>query len=159
MESDPSQELQRRGRGCGLGVALGEGSAWKQQRKQYRAAEKCPIMLSASILAVDQSHLRDAVNDFILFIYFKAECFFLASIPLQTFVNDVRIQEQMYITLKLEDKLRFGYDILSLLLVPVNTHKPGACRAARVRIFDRALTHTQALFLTRLSHIPTCSRS
>ncbi|KAM4591388.1 centrosomal protein of 170 kDa isoform 3-T4 [Odontesthes bonariensis] len=27
-----------------------------------------------------------------------------------TFVNDVRIQEQMYITLKLEDKLRFGYD-------------------------------------------------
>ncbi|MEQ2199277.1 hypothetical protein XENOCAPTIV_000232 [Xenoophorus captivus] len=30
-----------------------------------------------------------------------------------TFVNDVRIQEQMYITLKLEDKLRFGYDILS----------------------------------------------
>ncbi|CAL8391657.1 unnamed protein product [Arctogadus glacialis] len=31
-----------------------------------------------------------------------------------TFVNDVRIQEQMYITLKLEDKLRFGYDILSL---------------------------------------------
>uniref|UniRef100_A0A3B4Z3M5 Centrosomal protein 170Aa n=1 Tax=Seriola lalandi dorsalis TaxID=1841481 RepID=A0A3B4Z3M5_SERLL len=35
-----------------------------------------------------------------------------------TFVNDVRIQEQMYITLKLEDKLRFGYDILSLLTVP-----------------------------------------
>lgn len=33
---------------------------------------------------------------------------------LQTFVNDVRIQEQMYITLKLEDKLRFGYDILSI---------------------------------------------
>ncbi|KAK2824498.1 hypothetical protein Q5P01_021673 [Channa striata] len=31
-----------------------------------------------------------------------------------TFVNDVRIQEQMYITLKLEDKLRFGYDIFSL---------------------------------------------
>ncbi|XP_077351130.1 centrosomal protein of 170 kDa isoform X2 [Festucalex cinctus] len=27
-----------------------------------------------------------------------------------TFVNDVRIQEQMYITLKMEDKLRFGYD-------------------------------------------------
>lgn len=31
---------------------------------------------------------------------------------MQTFVNDVRIQEQMYFTLKLEDKLRFGYDIL-----------------------------------------------
>lgn len=31
----------------------------------------------------------------------------------QTFVNDVRIQEQVYITLKIDDKLRFGYDILS----------------------------------------------
>ncbi|NWX89395.1 CE170 protein, partial [Nothoprocta pentlandii] len=29
-----------------------------------------------------------------------------------TFVNDVRIPEQTYITLKFEDKLRFGYDIL-----------------------------------------------
>lgn len=37
----------------------------------------------------------------------------LVLLVLQTFVNDVRIQEQMYITLKLEDKLRFGYDILS----------------------------------------------
>ncbi|XP_031434959.1 centrosomal protein of 170 kDa isoform X3 [Clupea harengus] len=27
-----------------------------------------------------------------------------------TFVNDVRIQEQTYITLKIDDKLRFGYD-------------------------------------------------
>uniref|UniRef100_A0AAZ3SG66 FHA domain-containing protein n=1 Tax=Oncorhynchus tshawytscha TaxID=74940 RepID=A0AAZ3SG66_ONCTS len=33
-----------------------------------------------------------------------------------TFVNDVRIQEQMYITLKIDDKLRFGYDILSIIL-------------------------------------------
>ncbi|XP_076831570.1 centrosomal protein of 170 kDa-like [Brachyhypopomus gauderio] len=32
-----------------------------------------------------------------------------------TFVNDVRIQEQMYITLKIDDKLRFGYDILLLM--------------------------------------------
>uniref|UniRef100_A0A8K9XJ99 FHA domain-containing protein n=1 Tax=Oncorhynchus mykiss TaxID=8022 RepID=A0A8K9XJ99_ONCMY len=30
-----------------------------------------------------------------------------------TFVNEVRIQEQVYITLKIDDKLRFGYDILS----------------------------------------------
>uniref|UniRef100_A0A3P8VPQ1 FHA domain-containing protein n=1 Tax=Cynoglossus semilaevis TaxID=244447 RepID=A0A3P8VPQ1_CYNSE len=29
-----------------------------------------------------------------------------------TFVNDVRIQEQIYVTLKMDDKLRFGYDIL-----------------------------------------------
>uniref|UniRef100_A0A8C1HEG4 Centrosomal protein 170Ab n=1 Tax=Cyprinus carpio carpio TaxID=630221 RepID=A0A8C1HEG4_CYPCA len=35
-----------------------------------------------------------------------------------TFVNDVRIQEQQYITLKMGDMLRFGYDILSDLHVP-----------------------------------------
>lgn len=34
-----------------------------------------------------------------------------------TFVNDVRIPEQTYITLKLEDKLRFGYDILKWFYV------------------------------------------
>lgn len=45
---------------------------------------------------------------------------------LQTFVNDVRIQEQMYITLKLEDKLRFGYDILSLSASQMlHFHRPG----------------------------------
>lgn len=33
--------------------------------------------------------------------------------PLQTFVNDLRIPEQTYITLKLSDVIRFGYDILS----------------------------------------------
>lgn len=32
---------------------------------------------------------------------------------LQTFVNDVRIPDQKYITLKLNDVIRFGYDILS----------------------------------------------
>lgn len=33
---------------------------------------------------------------------------------LQTFVNDVRIPDQKYITLKLNDVIRFGYDILPL---------------------------------------------
>ncbi|KAG7281219.1 hypothetical protein CRUP_019744, partial [Coryphaenoides rupestris] len=33
---------------------------------------------------------------------------------LQTFVNDLRIPDQTYITLKLSDIIRFGYDILSL---------------------------------------------
>lgn len=33
----------------------------------------------------------------------------------QTFVNDLRIPEQTYVTLKLSDVIRFGYDILSLL--------------------------------------------
>lgn len=44
-------------------------------------------------------------------------CVIVSVLPVQTFVNDVRIQEQMYITLKLEDKLRFGYDILSPFLI------------------------------------------
>lgn len=35
----------------------------------------------------------------------------------QTFVNDLRIPEQTYITLKLSDVIRFGYDILSLLFL------------------------------------------
>ena len=30
----------------------------------------------------------------------------------QTFVNDVRIPDQRYVTLKLNDVIRFGYDIL-----------------------------------------------
>lgn len=36
----------------------------------------------------------------------------------QTFVNDLRIPEQTYITLKLSDVIRFGYDILFLILNP-----------------------------------------
>lgn len=35
----------------------------------------------------------------------------------QTFVNDLRIPEQTYITLKLSDVIRFGYDILPLLFL------------------------------------------
>ncbi|NXC39038.1 CE170 protein, partial [Penelope pileata] len=41
-----------------------------------------------------------------------------------TFVNDVRIPEQTYITLKLEDKLRFGYDILVIKNVPWEMRVP-----------------------------------
>ncbi|XP_038141813.1 centrosomal protein of 170 kDa-like [Cyprinodon tularosa] len=36
-----------------------------------------------------------------------------------TFVNDLRIPDQTYITLKLCDIIRFGYDILPSLLVCV----------------------------------------
>lgn len=35
---------------------------------------------------------------------------------LQTFVNDLRIPDQTYITLKLSDVIRFGYDILYFTL-------------------------------------------
>ncbi|KAM3864563.1 centrosomal protein of 170 kDa [Diretmus argenteus] len=41
-----------------------------------------------------------------------------------TFVNDVRIQEQMYVTLKIEDKLRFGYDTNLFTVVRAELHVP-----------------------------------
>ncbi|XP_017568373.1 centrosomal protein of 170 kDa isoform X3 [Pygocentrus nattereri] len=41
-----------------------------------------------------------------------------------TFVNDVRIQEQQYITLKIDDKLRFGYDTNLFTVVRGELHVP-----------------------------------
>uniref|UniRef100_UPI003AAB2CE6 centrosomal protein of 170 kDa n=1 Tax=Centroberyx gerrardi TaxID=166262 RepID=UPI003AAB2CE6 len=41
-----------------------------------------------------------------------------------TFVNDVRIQEQMYVTLKIDDKLRFGYDTNLFTVVRGELHVP-----------------------------------
>ncbi|XP_062390898.1 centrosomal protein of 170 kDa [Sardina pilchardus] len=41
-----------------------------------------------------------------------------------TFVNDVRIQEQVYTTLKMEDKLRFGYDTNLFTVVRGELHVP-----------------------------------
>ncbi|XP_056136436.1 centrosomal protein of 170 kDa [Lampris incognitus] len=41
-----------------------------------------------------------------------------------TFVNDVRIQEQMYVTLKIGDKLRFGYDTNLFTVVRGELHVP-----------------------------------
>uniref|UniRef100_A0A1A8DYQ2 Centrosomal protein 170b n=2 Tax=Nothobranchius kadleci TaxID=1051664 RepID=A0A1A8DYQ2_NOTKA len=41
-----------------------------------------------------------------------------------TFVNDVRIQEQIYITLKTEDRLRFGYDTNLFTVVRGELHIP-----------------------------------
>ncbi|XP_067440043.1 centrosomal protein of 170 kDa [Thunnus thynnus] len=41
-----------------------------------------------------------------------------------TFVNDVRIQEQMYVTLKIDDKLRFGYDTNLFTVVRGELHIP-----------------------------------
>ncbi|NXB06883.1 CE170 protein, partial [Cnemophilus loriae] len=55
-----------------------------------------------------------------------------------TFVNDVRIPEQTYITLKLEDKLRFGYDILALKM-----HK--------MRVPEEALKHEKFTSQLQLS--------
>lgn len=39
---------------------------------------------------------------------------------LQTFVNDLRIPDQTYITLKLSDIIRFGYDILFFYITHLN---------------------------------------
>ncbi|XP_030637697.1 centrosomal protein of 170 kDa [Chanos chanos] len=41
-----------------------------------------------------------------------------------TFVNDVRIQEQVYVTLKMDDKLRFGYDTNLFTVVRGELHVP-----------------------------------
>ncbi|XP_030000833.1 centrosomal protein of 170 kDa isoform X2 [Sphaeramia orbicularis] len=41
-----------------------------------------------------------------------------------TFVNDVRIQEQIYVTLKIDDKLRFGYDTNLFTVVRGELHIP-----------------------------------
>ncbi|XP_045903865.1 centrosomal protein of 170 kDa isoform X1 [Micropterus dolomieu] len=41
-----------------------------------------------------------------------------------TFVNDVRIQEQIYVTLKMNDKLRFGYDTNLFTVVRGEMHIP-----------------------------------
>ncbi|KAM9770547.1 centrosomal protein of 170 kDa isoform 1-T2 [Menidia menidia] len=41
-----------------------------------------------------------------------------------TFVNDVRIQEQVYVTLKIDDKLRFGYDTNLFTVVRGELHIP-----------------------------------
>lgn len=42
----------------------------------------------------------------------------LPPVFLQTFVNDMRIPDQKYVTLKLNDVIRFGYDILPLSAPP-----------------------------------------
>ncbi|KFQ11535.1 Centrosomal protein of 170 kDa [Haliaeetus albicilla] len=59
-----------------------------------------------------------------------------------TFVNDVRIPEQTYITLKLEDKLRFGYDILVIKM-----HK--------MRVPEEALKHEKFTSQLQLSQKPS----
>lgn len=57
-----------------------------------------------------------------------------AAFPPQTFVNEVRIPDQKYITLRLNDVIRFGYDILSSLsssappLAPVTLGARGGLR-------------------------------
>uniref|UniRef100_A0A8C0JHG9 Centrosomal protein of 170 kDa n=1 Tax=Canis lupus dingo TaxID=286419 RepID=A0A8C0JHG9_CANLU len=63
-----------------------------------------------------------------------------------TFVNDVRIPEQTYITLKLEDKLRFGYDILLCLHTNLFTVVRG-----EMRVPEEALKHEKFTIQLQLS--------
>ncbi|XP_056904411.1 centrosomal protein of 170 kDa isoform X2 [Takifugu flavidus] len=65
-----------------------------------------------------------------------------------TFVNDVRIQEQMYITLKLEDKLRFGYDTNLFTVVKGELTVP-----------EEALKHEKFTSGLQLSHKPCNSET
>ncbi|XP_036210975.1 centrosomal protein of 170 kDa isoform X2 [Myotis myotis] len=68
-----------------------------------------------------------------------------------TFVNDVRIPEQTYITLKLEDKLRFGYDTNLFTVV-----------RGEMRVPEEALKHekfTIQLQLSQKSSEPESSKS
>ncbi|XP_006157272.1 centrosomal protein of 170 kDa isoform X6 [Tupaia chinensis] len=57
-----------------------------------------------------------------------------------TFVNDVRIPEQTYITLKLEDKLRFGYDTNLFTVV-----------RGELRVPEEALKHEKFTIQLQLS--------
>uniref|UniRef100_U3CPG3 Centrosomal protein of 170 kDa n=1 Tax=Callithrix jacchus TaxID=9483 RepID=U3CPG3_CALJA len=57
-----------------------------------------------------------------------------------TFVNDVRIPEQTYITLKLEDKLRFGYDTILFTVVQ-----------GEMRVPEEALKHEKFTIQLQLS--------
>ncbi|KAJ7409828.1 centrosomal protein of 170 kDa isoform X1 [Willisornis vidua] len=65
-----------------------------------------------------------------------------------TFVNDVRIPEQTYITLKLEDKLRFGYDILAIKC-SVGTHL--SSYKGEMRVPEEALKHEKFTSQLQLS--------
>ncbi|XP_054432670.1 centrosomal protein of 170 kDa isoform X2 [Pteronotus mesoamericanus] len=68
-----------------------------------------------------------------------------------TFVNDVRIPEQTYITLKLEDKLRFGYDTNLFTVV-----------RGEMRVPEEALKHekfTIQLQLSQKASEPELSKS
>ncbi|XP_065809535.1 centrosomal protein of 170 kDa isoform X2 [Labrus bergylta] len=58
-----------------------------------------------------------------------------------TFVNDVRIQEQIYVTLKIDDKLRFGYDTNLFTVVRGELHIP-----------EEALKHEKYSSQLQLSH-------
>ncbi|XP_029790698.1 centrosomal protein of 170 kDa isoform X9 [Suricata suricatta] len=58
----------------------------------------------------------------------------------KTFVNDVRIPEQTYITLKLEDKLRFGYDTNLFTVV-----------RGEMRVPEEALKHEKFTIQLQLS--------
>uniref|UniRef100_A0A8C3VVB4 Centrosomal protein of 170 kDa n=1 Tax=Catagonus wagneri TaxID=51154 RepID=A0A8C3VVB4_9CETA len=65
-----------------------------------------------------------------------------------TFVNDVRVPEQTYITLKLEDKLRFGYDTNLFTVV-----------RGEMRVPEEALKHEKFTIQLQLSQKSSESES
>lgn len=68
-----------------------------RQRQQFRTAMLEDCFCSCCVFQLTSGSVVE--NEFIF------SC-------LQTFVNDLRIPDQTYITLKVSDIIRFGYDIL-----------------------------------------------
>ncbi|KAF4090170.1 hypothetical protein AMELA_G00048810 [Ameiurus melas] len=75
-----------------------------------------------------------------------------------TFVNDVRIQEQMYITLKIDDKLRFGYDILFKILAVTPCLK-SELNVRELHVPEEALKHEKFTSQLQLGKKPVSTES
>ncbi|KAB0398858.1 hypothetical protein E2I00_006052 [Balaenoptera physalus] len=77
------------------------------QRTPGRTGLASAKMSVTSWFLVSSSGTRHRLPRELIFVG-RDEC----ELVLQTFVNDVRIPDQKYVTLKLSDVIRFGYDIL-----------------------------------------------
>ncbi|KAI5108231.1 centrosomal protein of 170 kDa isoform X5 [Silurus meridionalis] len=78
-----------------------------------------------------------------------------------TFVNDVRIQEQMYITLKIDDKLRFGYDIFFNAPAITVCHTRVKCTSqfGELHVPEEALKHEKFTSQLQLGKKLVCTES
>lgn len=82
------------------------------EKSRLQSTLQCPSACHEELVC----HL--GVNAFTSLMTSESVLMLFLSVP-QTFVNDLRIPDQTYITLKLSDVIRFGYDILffSVLLI------------------------------------------
>lgn len=75
------------------------------EKGRLQSTLQCPSACHEELVC----HL--GVNAFTSLMTSESVLMLFLSVP-QTFVNDLRIPDQTYITLKLSDVIRFGYDIL-----------------------------------------------